>query len=149
MATTAVSRALMRKTGTFWWGLRSKAVSWLPLLICFSITLAYSCFSLFIYRFGVSSFYFFVRYNLLLFNKKPDIWQVTVCTFYLLFHSKVTSNSILLYKFLFYFRVTSNSIPLCSQELKACYIFPLAVADNIFVIGAINKVIKLIAEYIK
>ena len=65
--------------------------------------------------------------------KKTDIKYVSFCTFYLLFQFKIISNSILLY----------------SWQLKACSIFILAAADDIFFIGAIDKVIKSIAEYIR
>ena len=94
MATIVASGPLGRKISASCWGLGSKAIFWSLLLICIGVSFACGCFSLFTCRFGVSSFSFFVNYNLLFLNKKLDIWQVTVCTIHPWFHSRVTSNAI-------------------------------------------------------
>lgn len=144
-----MSRLLRRKIGASYWGLKNGAVSWLPLFICVGIVFTFGCFSLFTYGFWVLSFAFLVSYNVLFLDKKPDIWQVTVCTFYLLFHCKVTSNPIPLCSLFFHFRVTNNFIPLCNWELRAYRISSLVVANNIFVVRAIHKIIQPIIEYVK
>lgn len=83
-----------------------------------------------------SEFYFFLfilvtfYYSLI---KKTNTKDIFICTFSLFFQ----------------FRVTSNSISLCSQQLKACSIFILIKTDNIFLVGAIDQVIKPIAKHIQ
>ena len=61
----------------------------------------------------------------------------------------MTSNFILLFSPFFYSRVTNNSIPPYNQESRLCRIFCLLAAHDIFVVRAIDKVIKPIAEYVK
>ena len=65
--------------------------------------------------------------------EKTDISRISFCTFYLLF----------------WFKITSNFIFLCSRQLRAHSIFILVVADDIFIVKGINKVIKSIAEHIR
>ncbi len=143
MAITKALRPLDYKTGTFCWDLRSRAIFWLPLLVYVGVAIACNYFSLFIDRFGVLYFSFVISYNLLFFDREIDVWRVTICTiFYPLFHSKVTSNSILSCSPIFHFRVTSNSILPCSRQLRNCNIFFLMAADDIFVIRAIDERIK-------
>ncbi len=50
---------------------------------------------------------------------------------------------------LFWFKVTNNSIPPYSRQLRARSISISATADDIFLVGAIDKIIKSIAERIR
>lgn len=149
MATTAASQILGCITGTSCKGLENRAVFWLSLLIYICVASACSSFFLFTYRFGVLFFSFFVSYNLLFFNKKTNVWQVTICTLHSLFYFRVTSNFIPPCSLFLYFRVTSNSILPGSRQLRARNFFFLVTADDIFIIGAINKVIKPILKYVR
>ena len=133
MVIIAVEGPLECKTSTSCYGLETRAVFWLPLLICVGVSPACGCVSLFTCGFGVSSFSFLVNYNLLFFDREPDIWRVTVYTFYLWFYSRVNNNSIPPCGHLLHSRVTSNFILHCNQQLRVCCIFFLAAADNIFV----------------
>ena len=108
--------------------------------------------------------------------EKTDLRCVSVCTLYPLFYFRVTSNSIPSYSLLFHFRVTSNSIPPrsplfhfrvtsnfvpprsslfsnsippCTRQSRARSISSSAATDDIFLVGAIDKVIKPIAEHVR
>ena len=97
--------------------------------------------------------------------EKNDLRHVPIYTFYLFFYFRVTSNSILFYSplfcfkvtsncipplsFLFHFKVTSNFIPPCIQQSKTYSIFDLVAIDDIFFVGAINKVNNPIAKHVR
>lgn len=74
---------------------------------------------------------------------------ISLCNFHLLFHIKATNNSILPQNTFFHFRITSNPIPLYSQQSRACSISILTAANNIFLIGVMNKVIEPVAKYVR
>ena len=97
--------------------------------------------------------------------EKTNLKHISVCTLHPFFLVRAPSNSILPCSFLFLFRVTSNSIPPRSpllhlrvasnsilpspQQSRARRISSLAAADDIFLIGGIDKVIKPITEHVR
>lgn len=50
---------------------------------------------------------------------------------------------------LFQFKVMNNSTPRCRRRSKAYSIFISAAVDDIFLVGAINKVIKLVVKHVR
>lgn len=149
MTNIVALRLLKYKIRVSCWRLKNKTIFWLSLFVCVGDSSTCNCLYLFICGFRILFFSFFISYNLLFINKKLDIWQVIICTFYLWFYSRMISNSIPFCSSVFYSKITSNFILLCNLELKACQISFLMAADDIFVIRAINKVIKLIVKYVK
>lgn len=70
-------------------------------------------------------------YNSLI--RKTDVRYIVINIIHLPFQSRVTSNSTLSY----------------NQKSKTCNISILSAADNIFLITAIDKVIKFVAEHVR
>ena len=65
--------------------------------------------------------------------EKIDVKRISLCIFYPLFRFRVTNNSILPY----------------SLQLRAYNISILAAVNDIFLVGAINMIIKPIIEHIR